>query len=114
MELVQREIGVETILINQDGEWKSQLRGVHPDAIILDISSDSSLGWETLKMIKTQKDISAIPVMLFSSSQSGGSMLELDYLTKPIEISELTRALDQQWLMAETGRPIITIVVVDD
>lgn len=114
MELVQRGIGVETILINQDGEWKSQLRGVHPDAIILDISSDSSLGWETLKMIKTQKDISAIPVMLFSSSQSGGSMLELDYLTKPIEISELTRALDQQWLMAETGRPIRTILVVDD
>ena len=53
-------------------------------------------------------------MLLFSSSQLNGSLLELDYLTKPIEISELTQALDQHWLMAETVRPTRTILVVDD
>ena len=40
-------------------------------------------------------------------------MLELDYLTKPIELAELTRALDQQWLAA-VDRPARTFLVVDD
>ena len=52
--------------------------------------------------------------MLYSSSQAENSLLELDYLTKPIEISELTRALDQHWLMTDSQRSIRIILVVDD
>jgi YesN/AraC family two-component response regulator len=52
--------------------------------------------------------------MFFSTSQFEGSLFELDYLTKPIEISELTKALDQHWLMADANRTTYNILVVDD
>jgi YesN/AraC family two-component response regulator len=52
--------------------------------------------------------------MFFSSSQFDGSLFELDYLTKPIEVSELTRALNQHWLIADTSRSTYNILVIDD
>jgi YesN/AraC family two-component response regulator len=58
--------------------------------------------------------LAGTPVLWFSSSYADGSLLELDYLTKPIEITELTRALDQHWLMAGAIRPTRTILIVDD
>ena len=41
-------------------------------------------------------------------------MLELDYLTKPIELAELTQALDQHWLAAGGSPADEDILVVDD
>jgi YesN/AraC family two-component response regulator len=41
-------------------------------------------------------------------------VLEFDYLTKPIELADLTRALDQQWLVADAGQDARKILVVDD
>ena len=40
--------------------------------------------------------------------------MELDYLTKPIELAELTRALDQHWLVSDAEHPQRTFLVVDD
>lgn len=113
-ELHQRGFRVHITLMKRGLDWRADVNGRDPDAIILDVSTNSALGWETLKEIKSKNLMAGIPVLLFSSSQLDGSLLELDYLTKPIEISELTRALDQQWLMAETDRSTRTILVVDD
>jgi signal transduction histidine kinase/DNA-binding response OmpR family regulator len=113
-ELRQRGFRVHITLMKRGLDWRSEINDCNPDAIILDVSTNSALGWETLKEIKSKNQMNGVPVMLFSSSQLDGSLLELDYLTKPIEISELTRALDQQWLMAEAVRPTRTILVVDD
>lgn len=113
-ELRRRGFKVRSALMKRGLDWCSEVNDTNPDAIILDVSTNSTLGWETLKEIKSKNQMTGIPVLLFSSSQMDGSLLELDYLTKPIEISELTRALDQQWLMAETVRPSRTILVVDD
>jgi YesN/AraC family two-component response regulator len=85
-----------------------------PDTIILDVSTDSALGWDVLKEIKASQTLAYIPVLFFSSSQSNGSLIELDYLTKPIELSELTRALDQHWLITDATRATRSILVVDD
>jgi YesN/AraC family two-component response regulator len=41
-------------------------------------------------------------------------VLEFDYLTKPIELADLTRALDQHWLIPDTGHGAKAILVVDD
>ena len=51
--------------------------------------------------------------MFYVGSKDSGAVLELDYLTKPIELAELTRALDQHWLAA-VDRPARTFLVVDD
>jgi YesN/AraC family two-component response regulator len=53
-------------------------------------------------------------VLFCSLSQDKGSVLALDYLTKPIELDELTRALDQHWLVPDTDHETRTILVVDD
>jgi len=112
--LQQRGFNVQIALIKDDYDWRSQLVNQHLDTIIIDVSTDPALGWQALKEIKVSQTLSGIPVMFFSTSQFEGSLFALDYITKPIEISELTKALDQHWLMAEAGRASRNILVVDD
>jgi signal transduction histidine kinase/CheY-like chemotaxis protein len=109
-----RGFNVQVALIQSGFDWRSQLGKQPPDTIILDVSTDPALGWQVLKEIKGSQTLSGIPVMFFSTSQSAGSLLELDYLTKPIEISELAKALDQHWLMMDASRATRNILVVDD
>lgn len=112
--LAQRGFKTQIALIKRGQAWPVQLSEAHPDTIILDLSTDPALGWEALKEIKSSHGLAGIPVLFFSASQQKGSLLELDYLTKPIEISELTRALDQHWLLTDSTHPTHTIMVVDD
>ena len=112
--LQQRGFEVQVAQIKDEIDWRSQLGTQSPDAIVLDVSTDPALGWQVLKEIKGSQTLSGIPVMFFSTSQFAGSLFELDYLTKPIEISELTKALDQHWLMTDANRGTRTILVVDD
>jgi signal transduction histidine kinase/DNA-binding LacI/PurR family transcriptional regulator/DNA-binding response OmpR family regulator len=112
--LAQRGFKAQIALIKRGQAWSAQLVEARPDTIILDLSTDPALGWEALKEIKGSQGLAGIPVLFFSASQQEGSLLELDYLTKPIEISELTRALDQHWLLTGSTRPTHTILVVDD
>lgn len=112
--LRQRGFTVQVVRIKRGTVWSLHLQEQRPDSIILDMSTDSALGWNTLKEIKNSPHMVGIPVLLFSSSQLNGSLVELDYLTKPIEISKLTRALDQYWLMADATRTTRNILLVDD
>jgi signal transduction histidine kinase/DNA-binding LacI/PurR family transcriptional regulator/CheY-like chemotaxis protein len=112
--LRQRGFNVQVALIQSGFDWRLQLGKQPPDTIILDVSTDPALGWQVLKEIKGSQTLSGIPVMFFSTSQFAGSLLEMDYLTKPIEISELAKALDQHWLMMDASRAIRNILVVDD
>jgi signal transduction histidine kinase/DNA-binding LacI/PurR family transcriptional regulator/DNA-binding response OmpR family regulator len=112
--LNKRGFDVQIALIQREFDWRSQLGVQPPETMILDVSTDPALGWQVLKEIKGSQTLSGIPVMFFSGSQSEGSLLELDYLTKPIEISELTKALDQHWLFTNTNRTTCNILVVDD
>lgn len=101
-------------MIQRESNWQVQLRESRPDAIVLDVSTDTALGWNALKEIKSSQALSEIPVFFFSSSQIDGALLQLDYLSKPIEISELTKALDQHWLLPDSQHPTRKILVVDD
>jgi signal transduction histidine kinase/DNA-binding LacI/PurR family transcriptional regulator/AraC-like DNA-binding protein len=113
-DLLQRGFTVQIGLMKPGLDWRSQLDEWRPDTIILDVSTDSALGWQALKEIKGSQTLAGIPVLFFSSSQRDGSLLELDYLTKPVEISGLARALDQHWVTTGAGQPTRTILVVDD
>jgi signal transduction histidine kinase/DNA-binding response OmpR family regulator/ABC-type sugar transport system substrate-binding protein len=112
--LSKRGHAVDLVLIHQHFDLLTLLEGQLPDTIIVDLSKDPALGWKVLREIKGIQSLARIPVMLFSSSQSENSLLELDYLTKPIEISELTMALDQHWLTADVNRQFRNVLVVDD
>jgi signal transduction histidine kinase/DNA-binding LacI/PurR family transcriptional regulator/DNA-binding response OmpR family regulator len=112
--LQQRGFEVRLVSMTGEADWLSQIAERVPQAVILDVSTDSTLGWNALKEIKSSPSTADLPVLFFSASQLDGASFELDYLTKPIEISELTRALDQHWLMTDSIRPTRTILVVDD
>jgi CheY-like chemotaxis protein len=113
-QLSERGYKVQVTMMDSPSAWQSILFKSLPDAVVLDVSVASDLGWSVLKTIKDSQSAKKIPVLFYKSSQDDGSIMELDYLTKPIELAEFTRALDLQWLMAEVDRPARTVLVVDD
>jgi len=112
--LNQRGLEVQVMLMNSLSIWQQKLLDITPDAILLDVSSAPEMSWDVLKTIRNSQAAKGIPVMFYKSTQDDGSVLELDYLTKPIEMTELTQALDQQWLLTNIDHPTHTILVVDD
>jgi YesN/AraC family two-component response regulator len=80
----------------------------------VDVSTAPHHGWDVLKAIKGHPRTQALPVLFCSLSPDGGAMLEFDYLTKPIELADLTRALDQHWLLPDADHGAKAILVVDD
>lgn len=112
--LHRRAFSVCIVLMSPDMDWQAQISETGTQAIILDLSTDSEIGWNTLKLIKSDPSLVETPVLLFSTSQLNAFSMEMDYLTKPIEISELTRALDQNWLLVSPTGRTRTILVVDD
>jgi YesN/AraC family two-component response regulator len=57
-----------------------------------------------------------IPVLFYSleEERDSGSLLDLDYLTKPMSRAELARAIDRQGLKAIEGQDRKAILIVDD
>jgi len=112
--LHQRGVEVQMALMAEPADWQARLAVSPPSAVVLDVSSASDQAWHVLKAIKGNPATQGIPVLFYSLSPDSGAVLELDYLTKPIELAELSRALDQHWLIAGTSTTRRTILVVDD
>ena len=101
--------------LNAPAEWQSLLAVTPLDAIVLDIQHQSSLAWRTMRTIKSLPSAQNLPVMFYSASEQGDTLLNLDYLTKPIDPEALLRALDQNLaLEAAPTQSVRTFLVVDD
>ena len=112
--LRQRGFEVQIALMDEPASWQSRLAISPPSVVVLDVSVASDHGWRVLRAIKGNPATQGIPVLFYALSPDSGSVLELDYLTKPIELAELTRALDQHWLLVDAKQPLRTFLVVDD
>ena len=112
--LDERGFEVKTSFMDETPDWLSQVVISPPGAIVVDMGAAPHQGWPVLKAIKGHPQTQDLPVLFYALSPQGGSVLQLDYLTKPIEPTELTRALDQQWLIPDTDHDVRTILVVDD
>jgi AraC-like DNA-binding protein len=112
--LVQRGYEVRLLWLDEAPDWLAQLVAARPGVIVLDMSLVPSQGWEVLKALKSQPETLHIPVLFCTLSQEGGAVLELDYLLKPIGLTDLTQVLDQQWLASEGHQIGKTILIVDD
>ncbi|MFZ6027000.1 MAG: substrate-binding domain-containing protein [Chloroflexota bacterium] len=89
-----------------------------PDAVVLNLHPDSPRGWDVFRLFKGNPATSAIPI-LFSAARpehpdgaAAMSLLELDYLPKPVQRADLAGALHRQGLA--DGANLKTILVVDD
>lgn len=117
-DLAQRGIGAEVYPVDGEADWWGCLLRVLPDAVALDLGLASEQGWEILKLIKENPTTRDIPVLFYSlEGPSGyGSLLEIDYLTKPVGTAALAEVLKAQGLL---DRPVAdqrasTVLVVDD
>ncbi|HEX2978730.1 MAG TPA: substrate-binding domain-containing protein [Anaerolineaceae bacterium] len=112
--LDQRGVHVQVQAMDAPGKWQLALFSPAPDAVLVDANAASNPGWDALQAIKNSPQGRDIPVLFYDSSLGNGALLEVDYLTKPIELGELTKTLDQQWLVSSGERPTRAILVVDD
>jgi YesN/AraC family two-component response regulator len=87
-----------------------------PEMVILDIGLAPTMGWELLKALKASPATQHIPVLFCALTEHAGTVLELEYLTKPVDSAGLAQALAQQGLAAEDGPAAAqkTILIVDD
>ncbi len=100
--------------IDESSDWISLLLNAPPGAIVLDASLAPRFGWEIIKVLKENPVTQDVPVLFYSLQKKRGSILELDYLTKPVGSAELMRALVRQGMDVDSSAAGKTILLVDD
>lgn len=111
--LQQKGFEVEVLDVSQQPDWLTHVISQPPGAVVLDFQPATERGWDLMQLLKQNPDTRDVPVVFYnlSTGLAQGSMLELDYLAKPIASAELFQALDRLGLKCGNGR---TILVVDD
>ncbi len=114
--LARRGFQVEALDINANADWLAQIALAPPAAVVLDLEPDAEQGWELIGALKENPLTQDIPVVFYSLSteENHGSILELDYLTKPMSGSELEHALERRGLNRDECENDRMILVVDD
>ena len=86
--------------LNREGEFSKLKDEKLPDLILLDINMPLMNGQETLLQIKSNKKLSVIPVVIFSTSKYDSDIkvcYELgasSYLVKPASVSDFEKTLN--------------------
>lgn len=93
-------------------EGLAKTRETQPAILILDVKMPGMDGWEVISALKADSQLSKIPVILFSvtDSRQQGYALGADYLAKPIDRQQLLQLLTKY--RGEKASP--ACLVVDD
>lgn len=112
--LKQTGFNTQVITVDSSSTWQSKLFSALPDILLLDVRLKSHQSWDVLRLIQENPLAQKIPILLYRSAPDGSAIIELEYLTKPVELETLTHMLDEQLLTGKTDQPARTILVVDD
>jgi signal transduction histidine kinase/DNA-binding LacI/PurR family transcriptional regulator/AraC-like DNA-binding protein len=114
--LQQAGFTVEVEMVDETSNWFSRLLTTPPGAVVLDHKVASKCGWELLRVLKGNPSTEDIPVLFYSLKQgeNAGTMLALDYLSKPVGSNELLKILSRQGWTAASKDTSKTILVADD
>ena len=85
-----------------------------PDAITLDILMPEMDGWSVLKQLKSDKELSKVPVIIASivdDKKTGFALGASDYLNKPVSKEDLQTSLKQFFSLKEN---LSALIVEDD
>ncbi len=110
--------GLEVMVYQMDGEdkrdWLTALAVGAPQAVVLDRQVAAERGWEVVNVLKGNPATRHVPVLFyaFADDSDSGSLLEIDYLTKPMSTAELAEALARQRVLREEAER--KILVIDD
>lgn len=94
-DLIRRGYEAGICIIDDGTDWLASLLVFSPDAVIVDLGLTSECGWEILRTLKENSSTKDIPVLFLSISvdMNHGSLLEIDYLTKPVNSAALSELL---------------------
>ncbi len=103
-----------TVYTADDGEMGLKMaRELHPDVITLDVMMPRMDGWSVLNALKSDPQLSSIPVVMLtmvSDQNMGYALGAADYVTKPIDRDRLVKILKRY----ECSLPGCDILVIDD
>lgn len=114
--LSKHDVRVDLYPIDRTDRWLSRLLASPPDVILLDQHVTAEQGWEIINVLKGNPVTKTVPLLFFSLDQNSqqGSLLNVDYMTKPMGTTELLEALARQGLMQEADVADKQILIVDD
>lgn len=105
-------------LLTRDEDWMAWVKADATQKIILDLGLTTERGWEILKAVKDNPATRDIPVLFYTinSSGEGGSLLDLNLLSKPVSSTELADEFALRGLFQENGgrSKAHPILIVDD
>jgi signal transduction histidine kinase/DNA-binding LacI/PurR family transcriptional regulator/AraC-like DNA-binding protein len=117
-DLIERGYEAELCFIKGESDWLATLLLAAPDVVMLDLSLTSERGWEILKILKENPSTKDIPVLFYRVADDAeqASLLEIDYLTKPVGTAVLAELLASKGLFSAEGTQDAerAILVVDD
>jgi CheY-like chemotaxis protein len=112
------EVTVHQVGEEKGTDWLTWLLAGAPEAVVLDREVASERGWKILKVLKGNPATQHVPVLFytFAGESGSGSMLEIDYLTKPMGTAESAEALACKGLLngEEDEEAEKKVLVVDD
>jgi CheY-like chemotaxis protein len=114
--LTRQGFDVEMPLIDISNRWLPDWLKSQPGALLLEQGTAGQHGWEVLRLLRDNPLTRDMPVLLYSldEKQDSGSVLELNYLTKPLNRAELTQALERHEKPSSVSGRGKTVLVVDD
>jgi CheY-like chemotaxis protein len=68
------------------------MHGPKPNAIVLDLMMPVMSGWELLEAVRSDGDLSSIPIVVLSAVRAPSGVA---HLTKPVSLDELVTTLDR-------------------
>ena len=117
-DLIRRGYEVELCVLTSEDDRLASLLLTAPDIVVLDLGLTSERGWEILKILKENPNTRQIPVLFYSiaGDANHGSLLEFNYLTKPVETTALAEMLASRDPLGRYGNQVDgrTILIVDD
>lgn len=88
-----------------------QVRSERPDLILLDILMPGRNGWSVLEELKSDSELSGVPVVICSvmakpeDRRKGREMGAFDYVTKPFDLRELVGVVERALDIKPAGDP---------
>ncbi len=105
---------VEVRVMEEIPRMIAALAEAPPGAVVLDLTPTSEQGWELMKGLKEHPATSEVPVLFYSlvTEEGAGTVLELDYMSKPVGVDALVKALKRYGLKGgeREARPVILII----
>jgi CheY-like chemotaxis protein len=98
------------------GEYSSRNPKVQPQLILLDLKLPKMNGLDVVRRIRSEKQISLIPIVMLTSSSEDSDIVESyrlganSYIQKPVDYSSFLNAVRQlgvYWLRANRNPPAV-------